>query len=480
MPRVTPTPRTDPEPSTGRAAWADTIVDIVDAAPGAHEAEIMRSDSLARMAEAEDTLRAIAAGEVDAFVVSDGGTGRRVFTLSTADRPYRMFVENMQEGAATISSSGLILYANRRLSELLSCLRETIVGSPLATFIAGGDQIALEEIRGPGGLGATIELDLLDSGGAAVPVLVGSSPLAVDGDELFCLTFTDLSARKAQEREIDRLSKAQAERVAELQDAQAALTKQATHDALTGLPNRALVVDRIDQALSHSKRSGRCTAVLFVDLDHFKQINDSQGHAAGDALLRRVAAQLVAALRPMDTVSRIGGDEFVILVPEVDGHLHAVDIGTRLVAELSRNRERVEDGEPVAASIGIAVSVGGRGTAEVLLNEADKAMYRAKSLGGRCAEVFDAALGREVQQRSDGRRMLQAALDDGRVIVYYQPVIELGTGGVAGFEALVRITEPRGTILSPAEFIPVAEDSGLIVPLGSQVLEMSCYEAQTW
>ena len=325
----------------------------------------------------------------------------------------------------------------------------------------------------PDGLGTTIEFDLIDTDGLAVSVLVGSSPLAVDGDDLTCLTFTDLSAQKAQDREIDRLSRAQAERMADLQDAQAALTKQATHDALTGLPNRALLVDRIDQALSHSKRSGRCTAVFFVDLDRFKQVNDSRGHAAGDTVLRRVATQLESILRPMDTVARIGGDEFVVLAPDVESHLHAVDIGTRIVAELCRPPDRIEDGEAVAASVGVAVSIGGRGTAESLLNESDKAMYRAKSLGGRRAEVFDAALGRQVQQRSNGQRMLQSALDDHRVIVYYQPVIDLPTGIVAGFEALARITEHDGSILPPAAFIAVAEDSGLIVPLGAEVLGMA-------
>ena len=483
MPRQPPPtvrPVSPKEPTPDRADWAHTIVEIVNAADGPDDDRTTRSDALIRMAEAEDTLRAIAAGEVDAFVVSDGGPDRRVFTLSTADRPYRMFVENMRDGAATVSSSGVILYANRRLAELLSCPRELIVGSRLTKFMAGGLPIGLDEIRGPDGLGTTIEFDLVDSDGIAVSVLVGSSPLAVDGDELTCLTFTDLSAQKAQDREIDRLSQAQAERMADLQDAQAALTKQATHDALTGLPNRALLVDRIEQALSHSKRSGRCTAVLFVDLDRFKQVNDSRGHAAGDTVLRKVAAQLETILRPMDTVARIGGDEFVVLAPDVESHLHAVDIGARIVAELCRRADRVEDGDPVSASVGVSVSVGGRGSAEILLNEADKAMYRAKSLGGRRSEVFDAALGRQVQQRSNGQRMLQSALDDHRVIVYYQPLIDLPSGSIAGFEALARIAEHDGSILPPAAFIAVAEDSGLIVQLGAQVLELAVHDARGW
>jgi signal transduction histidine kinase len=171
---------------------------------------LSQSNALTRLQEAEDTLRAIGAGEVDAFIVSDGGGGQHVFTLSTADLPYRMFVENMQDGAATLSPSGVILYANRRLAQLLSRSTETIVGSALATFVAGSGSAGLDEIRGPGGLGATVELDLLDGNGVAVPVLVGSSPLDVHGDLLTCLTFTDLSAQKAQDREIARLE-AQAE-----------------------------------------------------------------------------------------------------------------------------------------------------------------------------------------------------------------------------------------------------------------------------
>jgi diguanylate cyclase (GGDEF)-like protein/PAS domain S-box-containing protein len=449
---------------------------IADALDAAELPPTTLSDALVRMAEAEDMLRAIAAGEIDAFVVSDGGSGRRVFTLSTADRPYRMFVENMRDGAATLSSQGLILYANRRLAQLLGHPRERIVGSPLAMFVAADGAVGLD----PGGtnpLGATIEFDLLDVNGNAVPVLVGASPLEVDGECLTCLTFTDLSAQKALNREIARLSGAQAARMADLQEAQAALTKQATHDVLTGLPNRDLLVDRIDQALSRSKRSGRCTAVLFVDLDRFKQVNDTQGHAAGDKVLRKVADQLVNALRPMDTVSRIGGDEFVVLAPDVDSEQHAVDIGARLLSDLLG---RIADRERVGASVGISVSVGGRGTAETMLHEADTAMYQAKSVGGGRAVVFDTALGRQVQQRLVAQQMLQSALDDHRVVAYYQPVVDLETGIVVGFEALARITEHDGSIVPPVAFIAAAEENGLVVPLGAQVLDMACHQALLW
>jgi diguanylate cyclase (GGDEF)-like protein len=454
-----------------------TLVEVADAAGPGRELPTTLAEALLRMTEAEDMLRAIAAGEVDAFVVSDGRADRRVFTLATADRPYRIFVENMRDGAVTLSSNGLIVYANRRLAELLARPRAAIVGSPMKMFVAGTLPFDLDALRGPTGEGTTVEFDLIDSEGRAGPVLVGISPLEVEGDKLTCLTFTDLSGQKAQDREIVRLGQAQAERMADLQQAQEALTRQATHDALTGLPNRALLVDRITLALSEAKRSRRCTAILFVDLDRFKHVNDTKGHAAGDMVLRSVAEQLTAIVRPHDTVARIGGDEFVVLAANVQSQAHAIDIGARLVAELNH---REGESDHIGASVGISVSIGGRGTAELLLDEADKAMYQAKSLGRSRVEVYDAALGRQVQRRSTAQKKLQAALEDGRVIAYYQPVVDLSSGHVVGFEALARIAEQDGSILPPVDFISVAEESGLVVPLGKQVLEMACGEISHW
>ena len=447
--------------------------------PFSDDSAVTFSQALARMAEAEDTLRALGAGEIDAFVVADADSTRQVFTLTTADRPYRMFVENMRDGAATLSETGLILYANGRLVDLLARDRKEVVGSPLTRFVAD-DHGGPHDLRAQDGASLTVEVNLVDGSGKPVPVLVGISPLEVDGSRLSCLTFTDLTDQKAQESEIARLHLVQAQRLFQLQAAQAALTEQATHDALTGLPNRALIIDRIEQALLLAKRSGHCTAVFFVDLDRFKLVNDTHGHAVGDEVLRAVGQQLASVLRPSDTVARIGGDEFVVLAHHVDNQLHAVDIGVRLVTQLRNHAYVTEQDEVGAASIGIAVSVGGQGTAESMLGEADVAMYSAKAQGGGRVEVFDSALGLLAAQRTAARRMLQSALDDHRVIAFYQPIIDLADGATAGFEALARLAGSDGQVIQPSAFIPVAEDSGLVVPLGAQVLGLACRQAATW
>ncbi|MEA2168881.1 MAG: hypothetical protein QOF76_2181, partial [Solirubrobacteraceae bacterium] len=367
-----------------------------------------------RMSEAEDTLRAIRAGEVDAFVLEEDGK-HRVFSLATADRPYRIFVENMRDGAATVSSGGTILFANRRLAELLSRSRDAIVGMPLDRFVRGGIPGGVAGLRNPDRLSQSAEWELVADGGGDVPVMVGSAALEMDGDFLTCLTFTDLTAHKAQAQAIAELSQAQAEQMVDLRSAQAALVVQATHDGLTGLPNRALLVDRIEQALSAGLRSGGYAAVFFVDIDRFKQINDTQGHAAGDAVLQRVAARLLGVFRPMDTIARIGGDEFVVLARNVSSRIQAVELSERIVAAVSRPSGQPEEGERVTASVGVAVATGASTTAENLIREADTAMYKAKSLGGAQAAIFDEELGRQAQERSKAKLVLQSALDEHRV-----------------------------------------------------------------
>jgi diguanylate cyclase (GGDEF)-like protein len=462
-----------------RVPSADPNADKSDTDLGAlvHDAHAPQSTTpsgaFGRLTESEavDILRAIGAGEVDAFVVDDSAGGQQIFTLTSADRPYRMFVENMRDGAATMSSDGIILYANRRLAQLLSLPPEAIVGLPLAAFIVGDAPSSPKELLGAGALGATLEVELR-GGGRPVAVLAGSSPLEIDGDQLVCVTFADLSVHKEQEREIARLAQGQANRLSELQAAQEALTWQATHDPLTGLPNRGLLVDRVDQALARSKRASQFVAVLFLDLDGFKQVNDSQGHSAGDDLLRNVAASLVQTLRAVDTVARIGGDEFIILAPDLASAADAGELAARLLTVLDRIN--------ISASVGMALTDGTGATAEALLAEADAAMYHAKSVGGRRIEVFDEHLERRLQGRTAAQKLLEAALENERVVAYYQPIVDVASGATTGYEALARIQENNGALVAPGTFVPAAEENGLITPLGTRMLDLACGEASRW
>jgi diguanylate cyclase (GGDEF)-like protein/PAS domain S-box-containing protein len=426
------------------------------------------TDVHARLAAAEETLRAIRNGEVDALVVRDAAPAAQVFTLSSADRPYRMFVESMRDGAATVSELGIVLYANRRLAELLARPLQDIMGAPVTSFIADADRAALSAITGRAGAGGTIEVRLVGEGGKRIPVRVNSSRLGVDGEELLCLTFADLTQQNAQMHEIDRLGRAQAVRMQELEQAQAALTEQATHDPLTGLPNRNLLIDRLTQALALAKRSGKSTGLIFVDLDGFKEINDSHGHAAGDSVLRQIAERLLIAVRPMDSVSRLGGDEFVVLLPGLESSSNAIAVGKRIAAVIDLPIKVGHGAVTVTASIGISISdatvVEHDRNPDRLLQQADTAMYHAKSLGGSQTELFDPDRTPTIVEADQdawvGR--IRAALDEDRLVLYAQPIVELATGRVVQQELLLRMRERDGKLVAPLEFLPTAERCGLI------------------
>jgi diguanylate cyclase (GGDEF)-like protein/PAS domain S-box-containing protein len=434
------------------------------------------AEALTRLAEAKETLRAIRNGEVDALVVQDASPAAQVFTLASADRPYRMFVENMRDGAATVSESGIILYANRRLADLLTYRLPNVMGAPIRSFIASEHHAALDAISGRAHVGGTIEAELVANDGVRIPVRINSSTLDVDCHELLCLTFADLTEQNAQRGEIDRLGRAQAERMRELELAQEALILQATHDALTGLPNRHLIIDRLSQALALATRLSTSIGLIFVDLDSFKEINDTGGHAAGDAVLRAVADRLVTAVRPMDSVSRIGGDEFVVVLPALESPEQAVAIGRRIAASIDAPIMLSHRTMNVSASIGISVANPGGDDDEAdpdsLLRQADSAMYHAKSLGGARTELFDVAATPSVvaADRDKWIARIRRALDEGRFVLHGQPIVDLATGRTVQHELLLRMRGESDDLIMPVAFLPAAEKSGLIAEIDQWVI----------
>jgi diguanylate cyclase (GGDEF)-like protein len=266
----------------------------------------------------------------------------------------------------------------------------------------------------------------------------------------------------------------------ERQDAEDALEHRALHDLLTGLPNRSLFTDRLEQALERVRRHpGSLAAILFIDVDHFKQVNDSLGHQAGDDLLINVANRLREAVRPTDTVARFGGDEFGLLLEEIASERVAIATAERIAASFARPFVLDSGSQFITASIGIALADGHQ-EADALLRDADAAMYRAKQRGRARYDVFDDDLRMRALARGRTENELRRALDFHELRVVYQPVVDLKEERITGVEALLRWDHPQRGLVMPGEFIAVAEESGMIERIGQWVLEEALREAARW
>lgn len=264
-------------------------------------------------------------------------------------------------------------------------------------------------------------------------------------------------------------------------EAAAELKTRADHDALTGLANRSLLLQRLDEALSRAMANNRLVGVLFLDLDRFKVVNDSLGHAAGDELLVEVARRLATIVRPGDTIARLGGDEFVVII-DMEHDSESVLAADRLRRVISEPIRLGSEAMVVTTSIGIAVS-DGSDPAQDLLRDADTALYRAKDTGRDRADVFDDQLRTRAVNRLNMEHTLRSALDPegpGEIVVYYQPIIDLASSEVVGAEALVRLTDSDGALRTPLEFVSVAEETGLIAQLGRIVLAAAADQLTVW
>jgi diguanylate cyclase (GGDEF)-like protein/PAS domain S-box-containing protein len=375
--------------------------------------------------------------------------------LATSEQRFRsIFAGSPLPMALLLGNSGRFSAVNDALCQLVGRTVEQLVGQP-GTVLAHPDDAHLAT---PSALAAAqaedgrqvVQARMLHASGAVIEAVVTLTWMdAADGSRNLLAQMEDVTARRAAED---------------------SLRRQAEEDPLTGLANRAY----LNRLLMGHASAGQACAVLFIDLDGFKLINDSCGHEVGDEVLIEVAQRLRSTVRPTDAVARLGGDEFVVLCPEVGRPLDIRRLAQRISEVLESPILTTTGAVRVTASVGIADGEIPLDDPTELLHRADIAMYRAKRLGKDRSEFYDADLHRQSITRSRTETALRTALDDGRFTVHYQPIVNLVTGEVKGFEALVRLVDEAGGIVSPEHFIAVAEQSGLIVPLGSWVMHQAC------
>jgi len=358
-----------------------------------------------------------------------------------------------------IARDGIVQQVNAAGVRMLGGLGEPLIGRPMLELVAEADRpVVMRRLRH---LEADLnheEIHLLAAPGTLAPVEFSCTTIDYEGVPALVMAFRDLSDRKRDEARIRHL---------------------AHHDALTDLPNRFLLRERLTHALDTAADSCTTLALLFLDLDYFKPVNDLLGHAAGDALLIQVANRLQAELRPTDTLARVGGDEFVVIAT-LDQPEYATMIAGRLVAALTRPFMLGTDQVEIGTSVGIALFPKDGDGQEALMRAADTALYRAKHDKRGTFRFFEPAMDERSHARQRLERDLRHAVEREEMRMYYQPIVSCATAEVLGFEALIRWHHPTLGVVLPAEFIPLAEKTGHIATIGQWAIETACAAAAQW
>ena len=377
--------------------------------------------------------------------------------MRESEERLRKFSEATQVGIV-FHEDGIVTDCNDALLRLTGYKYDELVGSQIIQYVAPEHrEAALDVVRKQ--LEHPYESQIVAKDGSLIPVEFEGRTLPFNGKVYRLSVVRDIRRRKASQARIDFM---------------------AHHDLLTGLPNRALLLDRLEFILASARRHGTQAAILFIDLDNFKTVNDSLGHAAGDALLKIIAARIPAALRGVDVVSRHGGDEFLVVLPDLEGDQGPVPVAEKLLATISEPMELEGQSISVSPSIGIALFPRDGDTPEALIKNADAAMYLAKERGRSNYQFFNERLAEDAFRALSLETRMREAIRDQAFLLHYQPQMRVDTGAITGVEALIRWPQKDGKWIEPNDFIPVAEQRGLIRTIGKWVLREACRQNVAW
>jgi len=390
--------------------------------------------------------------------------------LLESEHNFKALAENANEGMLIVSISGISLYANPQAAAVtgydVAVLREI----PLQQLIHDEDAPLLQERhrRSSGGelVEPFFECRIIRQNGEVVPVEVTTARTVWQGQPAELLIIKDITLRRQTEQM--------------LREKEDRLSYLAHHDSLTELPNRLLCNDRLRQAVSRARRAGQLAAVLFIDLDRFKNINDTLGHGSGDLLLKEVAQRLRYWVRESDTVARLGGDEFVIIVEQLDDSRYAAVVAQKLISVLAQPISLNGHELFVTVSIGITIFPTDSSDVDGLMKCADLAMYSAKESGRNTYQFYTPDMNSRTHEMLEIGAELRRALEHEQLLLHYQPQLNLSDGALVGMEALIRWQHPARGMIMPDTFIQLAEESGLIVPIGEWVLKTACRQAKEW
>ena len=393
--------------------------------------------------------------------------------LAQMEAWYRGLLEAAPDGMVVVNQSGEIVLLNAQAERQFGYRRDELLGQEIKRIIpegfeerliADGTRTAAEALAQQ--IGTGIELYGRRKDGTGFPIEIMLSPLESPEGILVTAAIRNISVRKDAEKHLAQLMEE--------------IAHSAQYDSLTGLPNRLLLNDRLGQAIALAHRHSDQVVVMFLDLDGFKHINDSLGHPTGDKLLQSIAKRLEDSIRAPDTVSRQGGDEFIVLLQELAHPKDAVVVAKRVLAALAEPHSIGDRVLHVTASIGVSLYPDDGLDAETLIKNADTAMYQAKESGRGSYKFFRRAMNVRAVERQSIEQDLRGALDREEFTLHYQPKINLKTGAITGAEALIRWRSSTRGSIPPVRFIPVAEDSGLILPIGAWVLREACAQERAW